>query len=34
LKDNHGPAFETKRQMIADRGIFKKNAIYKGYTLF
>jgi hypothetical protein len=34
LKDDHGRAFEMKRQMISDRGIFKKNAIYKGYTLF
>lgn len=34
LKDNHGPAFEEKRQMISDRGIFKKGAIYKGLTLF
>ena len=34
LKDDHGPAFERVRQMISDRGIFKKNAIYKGFTLF
>lgn len=34
LRDDHGPVFEAKRQMISDRGIFKKGAIYKGYTLF
>jgi hypothetical protein len=34
LKDNHGPAFEYWRQYIADRGIFKKNALRKGLTIF
>ena len=34
MKDSHGPAFETKRQMIADRGIFKKGALLKGLTIF
>jgi hypothetical protein len=34
LKDDHGPAFEAQRQLIADRGIFKKNALRKGLTIF
>lgn len=34
LRDDHGPAFERWRQYIADRGIFKKNALRKGMTLF
>lgn len=34
LKDDHGPAFETWRQYISDRGIFKKNALRKGLTIF
>jgi hypothetical protein len=34
LKDDHGPAFEAARQMIADRGVFKKNAVLRGLTLF
>ena len=34
LRDDHGDAFEARRQMISDRGIFKKGAIYKGLTLF
>ena len=34
MKDDHGPAFEAQRQKIADRGIFKKNAILKGLTIF
>lgn len=34
LKDNHGPAFESWRQYIADRGIFKKSALIKGLTIF
>ena len=34
MKDSHGPAFEAKRQMISDRGIFKKGAILKGLTIF
>lgn len=33
-KDNHGPSFEHWRQTIADRGIFKKGAVVKNYTLF
>ncbi len=34
MRDDHGPAFEAKRQMIADKGIFKKNALLKGRTIF
>lgn len=34
LKDDHGPAFESWRQHISDRGIFKKHALRKGSTLF
>ena len=34
LKDDHGPSFEAARQMISDRGVFKKNAILRGLTLF
>jgi hypothetical protein len=34
MRDDHGPAFEAKRQMIADRGIFKKGAVLKGLTIF
>jgi len=34
LRDDHGPAFERCRQMIADRGAFKKNAILPGRTSF
>ena len=34
MRDDHGPAFEAQRQMIADRGIFKKNAVLSGVTIF
>ena len=34
LKDSHGAVFESQRQLIADRGIFKKHALRKGLTLF
>jgi hypothetical protein len=34
LKDDHGPAFEQWRQHVADRGIFRKHALRKDYTLF
>lgn len=34
LKDSHGPAFEAKRQMISDRGVFKKGAVMKNLTIF
>lgn len=34
MRDDHGPAFEAKRQMIADRGFFKKGAVLKDRTLF
>lgn len=34
LRDDHGPAFERWRQYVSDRGIFKKNALRKGRTLF
>lgn len=33
-RDDHGPAFERTRQMIADRGIFKKGALAKKLTIF
>ena len=34
LRDNHGPTFEQWRQIIGDRGIFKKHALVKGLTIF
>jgi len=34
MKDAHGPAFEAQRQLIADRGIFKKGALLRGVTIF
>ena len=34
LKDDHGPAFERWRVKLGNRGIFKKHALRKGYTLF
>ena len=34
MKDNHGPAFEAKRQMISDRGVFRKGAVLDGLTIF
>lgn len=34
LRDGHGPSFEAQRQLVSDRGIFKKNAIFSGLTLF
>lgn len=34
MTDDHGPAFEAKRQMISDRGIFKKSAVLKDLTIF
>jgi hypothetical protein len=34
LRDKHGPAFEAVRQVIADKGIFKKSAVVKKLTLF
>jgi hypothetical protein len=34
LRDDHGPAFERWRRRVGDRGIFKKHALRKGYTLF
>lgn len=34
MRDDHGPAFEAWRQRIADKGIFKKGALLKGYTIF
>ena len=33
-RDDHGPAFEKWRQLISDRGIFKKHALRKGLTIF
>ena len=34
LKDDHGPAFEAWRVRLGTRGIFKKHALRKDYTLF
>lgn len=34
MNDAHGPAFEAKRLMISDKGIFKKNAVLRGVTIF
>ena len=34
MRDDHGPAFEAQRQMISDRGIFRKGAVLKGLTIF
>ena len=34
LKDDHGPAFEAWRVRLGRRGIFKKHALRKDYTLF
>jgi len=34
LKDDHGPAFEAWRVLLGKRGIFKKHALRKNYTLF
>ena len=34
MRDAHGPVFEKKREMIADRGIFKKGALLRGCTIF
>ena len=33
-RDDHGPAFEKWRQYISDRGIFKKHALMRNYTIF
>jgi hypothetical protein len=34
VKDNHGPAFESWRQTLGDRGLFRKGALVKNLTLF
>lgn len=34
LRDNHSTAFERQRQLLSDRGIFKKHALRRNYTLF
>jgi hypothetical protein len=34
LRDDHGPAFEKVRQMLSDRGVYKKGALIKGLTIF
>lgn len=34
LKDDHGPTFEAWRVRLGTRGIFKKHALRRGYTLF
>jgi hypothetical protein len=34
LRDDHGPAFEKVRQMLSDRGIYKKSALIRGLTIF
>jgi hypothetical protein len=33
-RDDHGPAFEKWRQLISDRGFFKKSAVRRGITMF
>lgn len=33
-KDDHGPVFEKWRQLISDKGFFKKNALVKNTTMF
>ena len=34
MRDDHGPAFEKARQMLSDRGIYKKGAVIRGLTIF
>lgn len=34
LKDDHGPAFERWRKLIADRGFFRKHALVRDLTTF
>jgi len=34
LRDDHGPVFEQWRQLISDRGIFKKHALRRNLTIF
>jgi hypothetical protein len=34
FRDDHGAVFEQWRQVIADKGIFKKGALVKGLTIF
>ena len=34
LRDDHGEAFERVRVMLSERGIYKKNALIKGLTIF
>lgn len=34
MRDDHGAAFEAKRQMISDRGIFRKGAVLRNVTIF
>lgn len=34
LKDDHGPAFSRWHERLTKRGIFRKHALRKGYTLF
>jgi hypothetical protein len=33
-RDDHGPAFERWRQLVSDRGVFKKHALRKDRVLF
>lgn len=33
-KDDHGPAFSDWHQRLTDKGIFKKHALLKNYTIF
>jgi hypothetical protein len=34
LRDDHGPAFSKWHERLTKRGIFRKHALRKGYTLF
>ncbi len=34
MRDDHGEAFERVRQMLSDRGIYKKGAVIRGLTIF
>jgi hypothetical protein len=34
LKDDHGPAFSAWHEKLTERGLFRKNAVLHGLTLF
>lgn len=34
MRDDHGEAFERVRQILSDRGIYRKGAVVKGLTIF